>query len=368
MWHLAAVVGLTASVSCAGLGTDLVVKSAPKATVASTTVAPPLPRCVSTLSVEQKVGQMLMPLVENPTGLAPLVAAGQIGGFALIGDPPGEIGALISTLQASSPLPLMVASDEEGGSVQRLKAVLGPLPSAQVQASTDLPDTVIERYRSYSSRMKEMGVGMNFGPVLDIGPGSGIGDRAWGADLATVSTYGKAVIQGTISGGVVPVAKHWPGLGTGQVDPHKGRTQLAGIDELRAADLTVFREAISGGLPAIMVSHGTIPGLTNDVPASISREAITNELRGNQGFTGLVVTDSMGMGAITDTMAEADAIVLAAVAGADLILVSDPSVIPGALVRLVAAVQAGSFPTAQLDASVDRFLEIKGRGATCGPA
>ena len=332
------------------------------------TTQPPIPACVATLTPEAKASQLLMALVPEPAAAGDLVASGKIGGYALTGDQQGDLRAAIAAITPKSKLPLLVSGDEEGGTVQRLRAVLGLLPSAAKMASNGSPTQAGSRFATYAHKMADLGFAMNLGPSLDVGGGSGLASRSFGNDVAKVSAYGNAVIAGVREAGLVPVAKHWPGIGGGTADPHTGASPVASIDQLRTRDLVPFDRAIAAGVPAIMVSHAAIPGLTNGVPASLSKVAITGELRGREHFDGLVVTDSLGMGAVSDQkLGNAEAAVVAIEAGADIALISDPKYVADAHRRLVAAIASGGLPAAQLDRSVARVLLVKGVSGACPP-
>jgi len=309
-----------------------------------------------------------MVLVSAPAAAGDLVASGKIGGYALTGDQQGDLHAAIAAVTPKNGLPVLVSGDEEGGTVQRLRAALGLLPSAAKMAASGTAAQAGSRFAAYAHKMADLGFAMNLGPSLDVGSGSGLGTRSFGDDVATVSEYGNAVIAGVREAGLVPVTKHWPGIGGGASDPHAGPSPVASIDQLRTRDLVPFDRAIAAGVPAIMVSHAAVPGLTDGVPASLSRAAITGELRGREHFDGLVVTDSLGMGAVSaQKLSDAQAAVVAIEAGADIALVSDPKFVVDAHRLLLAAITSGELPAAQLDRSIARVLIVKGVKGPCPP-
>jgi beta-N-acetylhexosaminidase len=206
---------------------------------------------------------------------------------------------------------------------------------------------------------------MNFGPSLDVGGGSGLGTRSFGNSVDKVSEYGLAVIGAVKAAGLIPVAKHWPGIGGGAVDPHKSESPIAAMTKLRDRDMIPFDRAFAAGLGAVMVSHAIIPDLTEGLPASLSRPAITGVLRDRLHFDGLVVTDSLGMGAVAAHYDDSAAAPVAIAAGADLALVSLPSSVPGAHQALVAAINGGAIPMDQINRSVGRVLTAKGITGDC---
>lgn len=350
---------------CAGAtdATVVVGRAAASTTVTTTTV--PLPACVASLSVEQKAGQLLMVLVPSPSAAGDLVAAGQVAGYALVGAQSGDVGAEVAAVAARSTLPVFASGDDEGGTVQRFRDLLGALPSAAALARDNTPAEAAAIFGEYASELRGLGLNMNFGPSLDVGGGSGLGTRSFGDSVDLVSEYGIAVIDAVKAAGLVPVAKHWPGIGGGAADPHNSASPVASLPALRERDLVPFDRAVAAGLGAIMVSHAIIPDLTDGLPASLSRAAITGELREREGFDGLIVTDSLGMGAVAAHYDNAGAAVVSIAAGADLALVSLKESVPAAFVGLVAAINDGRIPMAQVDRSVARVLAAKGVTGDC---
>ena len=249
--------------------------------------------------------------------------------------------------------------------MQRLRLALGEVPSAATVAK-GTPEEAAQQAAEHAAGMKQLGFNMNFAPVADVGSGSGLGTRSYGSDPQQVSRFVEAVWPAMRDAGITPVVKHWPGIGGGKSDPHQRLTSLAGIDELRAKDLIPFQNAIKAGVPAVMVTHAEIPGLTQDKePASLSSAAITGELRGTEGFDGLVITDSLGMGAIAATDTQAEAAEKAITAGADIAMVSGADVVPEVHARLVDAISSGRIPPDQVLASVRRVLAAKGIDGQC---
>lgn len=356
-----------AAAACAG-ATDATVVADPTTTTtaAMATTLVPLPACVSRLSVEQKAGQLIMVLVPSPAAAGDLVESGRVAGYALVGDQGPDVGAEVAAVAARSKLPVLASGDEEGGTVQRFRTVLGPIPSAAKLAASG-PDAAASTFGDYAAKLRGLGLNMNFGPSLDVGSGSGLGTRSFGDTVDGVSTMGNAVIAAVRAAGLVPVAKHWPGIGGGTADPHKSASPVAPIAQLRKRDLVPFERAFAAGLDAVMVSHAIIPGLTDGAPASLSPAAITGELRGREHFDGLVVTDSLGMGAVTSLHDSTASAVLAVSAGADLALVSTATAVPAAHSALVAAINAGQIPAEQVDRSVARVLRAKGVTGDCTP-
>ena len=350
----------TALVACSGA--EATVTGATRRAATTTTV--PVVGC-DALSPADAAAQLLVEAVPDTAVAADDVAAGRVGGIAFVSDQTSAIGAQISALAATDPssIPLIVASDEEGGTVQRLKGVLGPLPSARDVARTRTPAQARSAARDYARRLAGLGITMVFGPVLDVGTGSAIGSRSFSSDPAVVSRYARAVAAGLADGGVVPVAKHWPGLGRGQTDTHLGADQLPQLADLAASDLQPFLDAIGAEVPAIMVSHATVPGLGPD-PVSRSSAALSIELRDAEGFGGLIITDALDMGAAQMPGGQGAAAEASITAGADIALIAGPGSATAAHDRLTQAIAAGRVVPARLHQALTHVMAVKGR--RCG--
>lgn len=352
--------------ACTGTsGQQVEVAAEDRADDRSTTSTTQAPDCAQMLPVEARAAQLMLVMVTSPNAAADALAAGQVGGFGLKGNQTKDVGSQIADAVEGAPITPMVGADEEGGTVQRLRLALGEIPSAATVAE-GTPEEAAQQAGEHAAAMKQLGFNVNFAPVADVGSGSGLGTRSYGDDPATVSRFVEAVWPAMQRKGVLPVIKHWPGIGGGSADPHAKLTSLDSIDELRARDLVPFRTAITAGVPAVMVTHAEIPGLTQDgEPASLSSAAITGELRGTEGFKGLVITDSLGMGAIARTDTQAEAAEKAITAGADIAMVSGSEVVPEVHARLVEAISSGRIPPDQVLASVRRVLAAKGVDGQC---
>lgn len=325
----------------------------------------PEPDCADSLTPAVQAGQLLMVMVPVAQDAAELLSSGAAGGFGLKGRQPADIADGVAKATTDAPIPPFVASDEEGGTTQRLSAALGPLPSAEEMAR-GTPVEAGERMGEYAQKMKELGFNMIFGPVADTGSGSGLGTRSFGDDPEEVAAYVTSIIDAVQSAGLVAVVKHWPGIGGGTTDPHDALSPLDPVEDLRNADLKPFRAAMTAGVGGMMVSHSVIPGLTaDDEPASLSKPAITGELRGALGYQGLVITDSLGMGAIVATTSQEEAAEKAIAAGADMALVSGTEATRAAHIRLTEAIRSGRLDPDQVKRSVTRVLAAKGISGPC---
>jgi len=359
-----AVVTVVALGACTGTDSGQVELVKAQAPPKSTTTTRP-PDCAEMLSPAAQAGQLLMLMTSSPLGATEALTAGRIGGFGLKGSQSSEVASQVATATENAVIEPFVAADEEGGTVQRLSTALGRLSSARKLGQGTVQDASAT-WTEHVAAMKQLGFNMNFAPVADVGSGSGLGSRSFGDDPATVSQFVNASVAAHVAGDVMPVVKHWPGIGSGSADPHAQLTTLAPLTELRTKDLVPFVDAFSKGAPAVMVTHAEVPGLTEPgVPASLSRAALTGELRGAEGFSGLIITDSLGMGPIVANSSQAEAAEKAISAGADIALLSGSDVVTEAHTQLTAAITEGRIPEQQVTDSVRRVLDAKGISGPC---
>ena len=318
--------------------------------------------CTSELPLPVRIGQTIMTaLGERSLGLAVEEARDRrIAGILVQGPVTEHVWRRIAELQDfAGRVPLIIAVDEEGGRVQRLAAVVGRLPSAAAQ-TTKSPAQVAEVAAGHARKMYQLGFTMNFAPVIDVGAGEGIGDRSFGNDPATVTEYGMATVEGLSAGGIVPVVKHFPGHGAASADTHDELAFTAPLDELRQRDLIPFAAVVGATDAAVMVGHLRVPGLTGELPASLSPAVIDGVLRNELGHSGLVVTDSLVMGAIRSQWTVSEAAVLAVIAGADLALVGGLEDAAAAFAEIDAAVSENRLSLERLDDAATNVFRAKG--------
>jgi beta-N-acetylhexosaminidase len=290
--------------------------------------------------------------------IADLAGRGLVAGAVVIGSPGDGFPAAVAAVQeASATGPVVIAVDEEGGTVQRFAALLGELPSAAQMGAMSIDD-VRELARARAVAIAALGVTVNLAPVLDVGSGPGIGARSFSDDPMVVSTHGLAFAEGILDGGLVPVAKHFPGHGRANADSHDEVATTPPLDELRLVDLLPFTVLPAGA--AVMVGHLVVPGLTDGVPASLSAAAVTGILRDELGFDGVVLTDDLAMGAVAQMIDVPTAARLALIAGADLLMVGPHENVVPAAWSLMAALDDGSLDERWLDEAVERVLAMRG--------
>ncbi len=280
-----------------------------------------------------------------------------------------QIRALTDELQATARAegmpPLFIAADQEGGIVTRLPADMVTIPSAMALGHGSDAD-IREMARVTARELREVGINTNYAPTVDVNinpQNPVIRTRSFGETPETVSRAGVAAIQGHLDEGVIPTIKHFPGHGDTAVDSHHGLPVIdQPLERLRRVELAPFRAGIAAGVPSIMTAHIVFPAL-DEHPATLSHRILTELLREEMGFEGLIVTDSMSMDAIARRYGLADAAIRAKAAGVDVMESSEP---PAAMVErhevLTRAIQDGALDIAlfeeterRLDALRERF-------------
>jgi beta-N-acetylhexosaminidase len=263
--------------------------------------------------------------------------------------------------------PPLIAIDQEGGTVARLPLPFTQFADARKLAAATDPHHEFGSYARICAReLRGIGINMNMAPVLDVCPEGGgyfMERRALGGSPEAVSRWGRLIIELMQEGGVAACAKHFPGLGAAVLDPHE---RLPKVDkplaEIRAQDLPPFITAAAAGVAAIMTSHTIYSALDAAQPATLSRRILTDLLREEIGYAGLIITDDLEMGAIENDTPLEEASVRAFEAGVDLLLIChDHRKVKKAHRQLTAAHAAASIPAARLTASLRRIAEVRAR-------
>ncbi|KAA0918626.1 glycoside hydrolase family 3 N-terminal domain-containing protein [Dietzia sp. ANT_WB102] len=350
--------------------------------VAAAPEPPPAPPCESPLdrlTQRERIAQLFTVGVSSVADARSAVEQFKIGGIFLGGDVVGEVvsGDGLAQLQRDSPLPLLVAIDEEGGRVSRISPFAGPLPSARVMAATMSPEEVRAAARARGEFLRGMGVTVDFAPSLDVSEqpdNAVIGDRSFSPDPARVVSYARAFSNGLQDAGITPVFKHFPGHGRSSGDSHLQTVTVPPLDQLVPYDLHPFAElAVTPGA-GMMLGHQQVPGLTGlDRPASLSPAAY-RLLRDGRGygappFDGPIFTDDLsGMRAVTDAFPLPQAVAESLVAGADSPLWITTAGINEALDAVEHALGVGALSRVDLDRSLARMAAVRGiPGCLGGP-
>jgi beta-N-acetylhexosaminidase len=366
---------------CVALPVTLLATDRPTAAAAAVTAKPaaasrPAAACVPA-PLETRAGAVLM------VGLPGVTTAGEVaattvtdigvsGVFLAASNVRSaeQVRALVTGLRAQSTRPLVISTDAESGRVSVLRAVIGSGPSPRRLARQRSPEQVQAFSAELGARLKDLGVNVDLAPVVDLddGPSAGvIGDRSFGTDPGTVTTYAEAFSAGLEQSGVVAAVKHFPGQGRSGADTHR---QAAVVDtpvaDLVARDLVPFQRLIDGGAEVVMMNHLDYTGLDPDLPASLSPAAYA--LLRSMGFNGVAITDSLGMGAVNTRWDFPQAAVRAITAGADAAFATDGRQAVRMRDALVAAVKAGTLPESRLNEAATRVARLSGadaRALTC---
>ncbi len=359
--------------------------SAPSTSPATTTSAstsPDTASCsVTAVLAKWPIAQVaaqtvVVPVDEGDPGAVSAAVRFGVGGVILFGnDATTNLKSQLATLRAET-LPhraLLVMADEEGGGIQRLQSIVSNMPWPRQMARTMTTKQVFDLTHRVGSAMSRYGVNVDLAPVLDV-DGRDVypsesdpdGYRSFGGVTTVVSNYGVAYLAGLMRGGVIPVVKHFPGLGGASGNTDYGPAHTLPWKTLEKEAIPPFKAAIGFGVPAVMVSNASVPGLTS-LPASISYAVTTRVLRKQLGFKGLVITDSLSAGALSEIGYSVDQASVAAVeAGADMVLYgllatpgNDVGQAQSIRNALVAAVGSGHLTRAQLDAAAAHVLEAE---------
>ena len=269
-----------------------------------------------------------------PETLARWLARGEVGGVVLFSrniESPAQVRALCREVRSAAgrgnPLPL-IAVDQEGGRVMRLKdPPFTRFPPARACSHFCCRnETVAEGLgAAIAAELRAVGIDVNFAPVFDVDSNprnTVIGDRAFSEDPRTAAALGIAFAKGSLSRGILPVGKHFPGHGDTSADSHKELpVARAGRHTLLRRELLPFRRAVRAGIPALMTAHVMYPALDRAVPATLSRKILHGLLRERLRFRGAVLSDALEMKAITLRYGIGEAAVLAVTAGCDVVLV-----------------------------------------------
>ncbi|MEA1796721.1 MULTISPECIES: glycoside hydrolase family 3 N-terminal domain-containing protein [Rhodococcus] len=366
--------GTADPVSSAPTSTTSEITSTPAASSSAPVAASCGSDLLASLSLRQKLAQLLNVGVTGTDDALSIVQNEEIGGI-FVGswtDQSMLTNREVPQVASASKLPLMVTIDEEGGRVSRVADILGPDPSARETAQTMTVEQTYQMALERGRGLKDLGITVNYAPDVDVSSqpdDSVIGDRSYSDDPQTVVAYAGAYAQGMRDAGIFPVIKHFPGHGSASGDSHRGEVTTPPLQDLIASDLIPFRE-LSGTGVGVMMGHLEVPGLTEPgTPASISPAAVAL-LRDGVGygaapFTGPVFTDDLsGMQAITDRYDIADAVQAALVAGVDQALWLTTDDVPRVLDHLEQAVALGELPQARVDQAVVTVATAKG-AVTC---
>jgi beta-N-acetylhexosaminidase len=349
-------------------------------------------RTLAAMSIDEKIGQMVVPSFQSTyissdsdefDRLARLIRDQHVGGFIIFGgsEPapnvllnatygtvtlgqPLAAASMFNRLQELSKYPLLNAADFESGAGFRIAGATA-FPRAMAFGAAHDERLTFEAGRIAARESRALGVHVDFAPVADVNNNPRnpvINTRSFGEDPARVGALASAYVRGLAAGGALSTLKHFPGHGDTAVDTHLGLATIPHPRErLDAIELKPFRDAIAAGADAVMVAHIAMPTLDSTAgrPATLSPPVVTDLLRRDLGFDGLVYTDSMQMQAIGAQMTMGEASIRAIEAGNDFVL--HPTDDVAAIAGLKSAVTSGRLTVARIDRSVTRILRAKAR-------
>ncbi len=268
-------------------------------------------------------------------------------------------------MQNDSPLPLAIAIDQEGGTVDRLKSLDGPRPSATAIGTTNDPHRALEAGVQDATDLSYYGINLNLAPVVDVNNvyNPQLYLRTYGNNPMIVTKMAGAYLQGLQqSGKVLGTLKHFPGLGDVATDPHVSVPYLSRTKgDLETIDWAPYRSLIrQGNVYAVMVTHEIVRAIDSSKPSSLSKKVVTGILRDELGFQGVIMTDSLTMEGITAYYSPGQAAALAIEAGSDLLMgASTPAGVATMIEGIKQDINAGNISIQRIDDSVRRILLLK---------
>lgn len=325
------------------------------------------------MSLREKLCQLMIVRTEVLTGESPVTAAGETTRLALEQYPVGgliysvdnlvtqeQTREMIENTQSYSKIPLIISADEEGGNVGRLMYKLGTTFIHSMYSYKDMgEDTAYQNALTIGTDMVSCLFNTDFAPVADVWTNPAntvIGDRAYSDEFGQASELVAAAVRGFTESGVICCVKHFPGHGDTSTDTHEGAAVVdKSLEELRGGEFLPFEAGIEAGVDMVMVGHITVTAV-DDEPATISHEVITGLLREELGWDGVVVTDSLDMGALAGYEI-GEVCVKYLEAGGDIMLgIPD---LAAALTALETAVTEGRLTEQRIDESALRVLMLK---------
>jgi len=330
------------------------------------------------MNLEHRVGQLL--IIGLPGKQLDLMTRGlletiQPGGVLLMShniESAQQVVDLTSSIRSLLEVPPLIAVDQEGGRVDRLKQIFSPMPSADLLRASGDASIAARLGEIIAEALRTLGFNLNFAPVLDIAVddsvNNGVKGRYLGSSVAEVVRLAGAYLEGLQRGGVIGVGKHFPGLGGADIDSHESLPTVdRSREDILKKDVAPYLELfskINARLNAIIVAHAHYPAFDGPaaLPASISKNIVSGLLRDELSFKGLALTDDLMMGAVAQNRTPADAAVMAIEAGNDMVMIADSkSQEPptAAWEAMVAAAREGRITKHHMSRSFDHIARIK---------
>lgn len=333
----------------------------------------PIKEKITSMSLDEKIGQLVISGVKG-TSIDPtiknFIQKKYIGGVVFFKrnvDSANQVLKLtnyIKDINKENKIPLFISVDEEGGLVSRLPKEFIKLPKNSYIGKIDNPKFSYDIGKSIGKELSALGYNMDFAPVMDINSNPKnpvIGNRSFGNNEKVVSKLGIETMKGLQSENVIPVIKHFPGHGDTSVDSHISLPIVNNsLSRLNNFELIPFKSAINNGADVVMVSHILLPKIDSKYPASLSSKITTDLLRKDLKFNGVIVTDDMTMGAITENYDIGYASVKALLAGSDIILVChDYNNVNKVIESIKIAIKNNTLSEQRIDQSLYRILSLK---------
>ena len=333
-------------------------------------------KLISKMTLEEKIGQMFQVGfvgTKVTSGISEMIKDYHIGGIIYFRrniKSLRQVFKLSNELQAISinqrvGLPLMISTDQEGGIVHRLIGGTH-FPGSMVLGATKNTELAERMGQAIAKELKTVGINMDFAPVLDVNCNSlnpVIGVRSFGEDPFWVAKLGVAFIKGVQAEGVIACGKHFPGHGDTVADSHLTLPVVKhDRNHLEKVEFYPFMQAIQAGVDSIMTAHVCFPSIEpkEDIPATLSYNVLTNLLRKELGYTGIIITDCMEMKAIADGFGTSEGAIMSIKAGSDIVLVSHSiNKQKQAMEMVVEAVRKGEISEERINQSVLRILRLK---------
>lgn len=330
------------------------------------------------MSLDEQIGQVISVGFQGPTPspeIIDLIQNYHVGNVILFTrniQSAQQVKELTQGLQkiardAGHRYPLLISVDQENGMVQRMGDGVPAFPGSMALAAVDDEQLVQQVARATGENLYALGINTNLAPVLDINSNPdnpAIGVRSFGEDPRQVARFAAAAVRGYLESGIVASLKHFPGHGDTVVDPHLSLPTIPrNLEQLEALELIPFISGIAAGAECVMVSHMYMPGLMDrELPATVSREVITDLLRHHLGFKGMITTDCMEMNAVSETIGTERAAVMSLQAGIDMVLISHLySRQAGAIKAIKAAIADGSLSPDVIRQAAENVLSLKAR-------
>ncbi len=336
-----------------------------------------VPRADARESLRNTIGKLLCVGIPGPrldAAARDSLATLRVGTVVLFRRNEGSLGELKDLCAALHGLPSrpFIAIDHEGGRVHRLASPFTHFPPAAAIGRHADPESAYQVGLAMGKELRSVGIDINFAPVLDVHSNPAnpvIGDRSFGSDPTLVADLAMAQMRGLLAGGVIPCGKHFPGHGDTAKDSHH---ELPVVErtrqQLEQIELIPFRAAIAANIPMLMTAHVVYPSLDPQRPATLSRTIVTDFLRGELGFRGVIASDDLDMRAIADHQSIGAAVVEIVRAGVDMLLLcNDLAKAHRAFEALVQAANDGVLSPAHLQASAQRIASLRSQMATASP-